>query len=135
MPKRGPEAKREDGQWHPYLPASCLIFFPHRPADQVSPLTFEGTSSEECETFVHAVHNFSRSQGRSNDHDWVLDLARASFVGPALRWYTELPKESQANWRALRSALFRHYQADVKVDPEEDDELNPATLPLGDILR
>lgn len=95
-------------------------------SDDLSPLTFEGGSGEECETFIHAVHNLSRNQGRSADDAWIVDLARASFVGPALRWYAGLPEAMQTNWRALRSALLRHYQPQAEVLPDEEDDPRPA---------
>lgn len=91
--------------------------------DEVSPLSFKGTSGKECESFIHAVHNISRSRGRSDEDNWVVDLVRASFVGPALRWYAELPRDVQTSWRALRRALLRHYRPDTEADGPGDRSL------------
>lgn len=76
-------------------------------------IVFHGIDSKECESFIRAVAMKAFEAERDSDDNWTARFAATCFEGPALRWYDQLPEETQGSWRLLRKALLAHYPAET----------------------
>ncbi|KAG8954855.1 hypothetical protein FRC04_010338 [Tulasnella sp. 424] len=72
-------------------------------------LVFKGIDGAEAESFIQAVQRSARTEGRSRDNEWIIDLVSTCMTGEALRWYVELDEETQNDWKLLRKAILRQY--------------------------
>lgn len=73
---------------------------------------FYGFSGEECAHFVHTMWVVGEAAGKATDSDWMLSLAKSSFVGDAAEWFERRHHPAREGWRELARALFDHWSID-----------------------
>lgn len=78
--------------------------------------SFRGGSGSECEEFISSVRKAAFNVGKVNDDGWQAGYASACLSGAALRFYEDLPENTQTSWKLLRAALLSKYP-DAPKDP------------------
>lgn len=76
---------------------------------ELASLIFTGRDGQECEDFITSLTRFAYENGQLRDNDWLVDMARLSFRGKALRWFVNLDEDVQTSWRLLQQAMVREY--------------------------
>ncbi|KAG8925187.1 hypothetical protein FRC01_010572 [Tulasnella sp. 417] len=72
-------------------------------------LVFQGIDGAEAESFISSVLRTARTEGKTRDNDWIVDLVSTCMRGEALRWYIDLDEDTQNDWKLLRRAILRQY--------------------------
>ncbi|KAG8906177.1 hypothetical protein FRC00_012770, partial [Tulasnella sp. 408] len=76
--------------------------------------SFRGGSGSECEEFISSVRKAAFNVGKVNDDGWQAGYASACLSGEALRFYEDLPENTQTSWKLVRAALLSKYPASSK---------------------
>ncbi|KAG9007694.1 hypothetical protein FRB90_009266 [Tulasnella sp. 427] len=77
---------------------------------------FRGNDFAECEAFIPAIRKVGFKTDRLRNAGWMADFASLHFVGGALKWHSQLPKDVQEDWNKLVQALLNRWP------PHEDDD-------------
>lgn len=77
-----------------------------RPTVEDEDLVFNGNSGAEAERFVVCVQRNARSEGKTRDQQWILDLVDSCMDGNALRWYLKRDPSIRNSWDALQLAIL-----------------------------
>ncbi|KAG9042592.1 hypothetical protein FS837_010661 [Tulasnella sp. UAMH 9824] len=89
-------------------------------------LVFNGVDGAEAESFISSVQQVARTEGRSRDNEWIVDLVSTCVKGEALRWYVELDEDTQNDWKLLRKAILRQWPS--RAEPSAP--FLPPTIPI-----
>ncbi|KIO21100.1 hypothetical protein M407DRAFT_29254 [Tulasnella calospora MUT 4182] len=81
------------------------------PEEEQPTLTFHGTNGVECEDFINNVRCRALEQGRIRDNDWLVTFAKSCFRDGALEFLDSLDDSIKGDWKQLRKALLKKYQA------------------------
>ncbi|KAG8900430.1 hypothetical protein FRC01_010143, partial [Tulasnella sp. 417] len=96
-------------------------------------LVFQGIDGAEAESFISSVLRTARTEGKTRDNDWIVDLVSTCMRGEALRWYIELDEGTQNDWKLLRKAILRQYplhaQPTLPTPPAAVRPPSPAPTP------
>ncbi|KAG8921285.1 hypothetical protein FRC01_000323, partial [Tulasnella sp. 417] len=77
---------------------------------------FKGTSWEECDEFILAIHKRAFWEGKQRDPGWMADFAAINFSRKARSWHARLPEDVRQDWSKLEKALVDRWPA-----PDDDD--------------
>lgn len=78
---------------------------------------FNGISSTEAEKFITWARKKARSEGKTKDNDWIVELVSSSLGGNALRWYLKLEPDVQNSWSLLQSAILDKWNNTDNAEP------------------
>jgi hypothetical protein len=92
--------------------------------------SFTGSSSAECSLFIAAIYEEAFEKGKLDDPRWIANFASISFTGKARRWWENLGRDTQQDWRKLEQALSTAaWDSGPTPYPGRSPNLLPTPLP------